>query len=764
MKREFGAPLIENFLSHRDLRLVVDTSGSYIPGHGTPTVIIVGRPQAPAGRAVRAVLGIRGEPERPSEPAQAAVWRSIADHVDEPGHEDRWTSTTDLDRELLARHPWSLTGGGAVELTQHINASGSTVLASRVKRVGFFADSHADEAFFFQANFARLLHAPSLHCRPSLRGDDVRDWGADSSEAALFPYDSSHSLVDLKELGSPSWAMLWPLRTVLADRSTFGGGTYLGDGRKWWEWHQLPKDIGSSRFTLGFAFVTTHNHFVLDCDEKVFNRSAPVVKLAAEASLDDHLKLLAILNSSTACFWLKQACHSKGSQSGTGGFMHDAWEEFYEFTGTTLQDFPLPRVLPLERGRLLDGLAQELARQAPAAVCADVTPTRARLDAAMEEHAHIRARMVAVQEELDWEVYRLYGLVAGDMTYQGNDLPELALGERAFEIVLARGATKAGEEDTAWFDRHGSTPITEVPGHWPAGYRDLVQRRLDLIAEDPSIRLLEKPEYKRRWSITAWEKREQAALRDWLLDRLEDRGYWFDSQGRPLPRSVTQLADVAARDRDLVGVLALWERRPDAPVTDSLRRLLADEAVPYLAAYRYKEPGLRKRAAWERTWELQRREDACEQVAPIPVPPKYTSADFVRKSYWDARGKLDVPKERFIAYPDAGCDTDPTPLLGWAGWDHAEQALAIGRIVTEREAEGWADERLVPLVAGLAELQPWVAQWHAELHPVYGISLAAYCDEELTRRCAQVGHTREQLPTWRPASSSRGRRPRVRAT
>jgi hypothetical protein len=37
--------------------------------------------------------------------------------------------------------------------------------------------------------------------------------------------------------------------------------------------------------------------------------------------------------------------------------MHDAWEEFYEFTGTTLQDFPLPQVLPLKWGRLLDALA-----------------------------------------------------------------------------------------------------------------------------------------------------------------------------------------------------------------------------------------------------------------------------------------------------------------------------------------------------------------------------------------------------------------------
>ena len=103
-----------------------------------------------------------------------------------------------------------------------------------------------------------------------------------------------------------------------------------------------------------------------------------------------------------------------------------------------------------------------------------------------------------------------------------------------------------------------------------------------------------------------------------------------------MPRSVAQLADEVSRDADLVSVLALWEGRPDVPVTQSLVRLLADEAVPFLAAYRYKDSGLRKREAWEETWALQRREDAGEKVGPIPVPPKYTSADFRKNSYWQA--------------------------------------------------------------------------------------------------------------------------------
>ncbi len=407
---------------------------------------------------------------------------------------------------------------------------------------------------------------------------------------------------------------------------------------------------------------------------------------------------------------------------------------------------------------MLDELAQELAACAPSTAAAHNLPTAISLAEVRRKSDNIRSRMVAVQEELDWEVYRLYGLIGKDLTYNSADLPALSSSERAFSIVMAR-AIAAGEDDTTWFTHHNHNfkPVTEIPAHWPTGYQSLVQRRIDLITSDPSIRLLEKPEYKRRWAQESWEKRQEKALREWLLDRVEDRRFWFDGQGRALPRSVAQLADEVTRDADMVSVLALREGRPDVSVTQSLVRLLADEAVPFLAAYRYQDSGLRKREAWEQTWRLQRLEDAGEKVGSIAVPPKYTSADFRKNSYWQARGKLDVPKERFILYPDAGRETDPTPLLGWAGWDHAQQSLALSLIIGDREKDGWDDDRLVPLVAGLAELQPWVEQWHGEVDPDYGVSLAAFCREQLTARAAQVGKTLDELTVWRPAMATRGR-------
>jgi hypothetical protein len=62
---------------------------------------------------------------------------------------------------------------------------------------------------------------------------------------------------------------------------------------------------------------------------------------------------------------------------------------------------------------------------------------------------------------------------------------------------------------------------------------------------------------------------------------------------------------------------------------------------------------MRKYSEWEAVWALQRIADAGGRVS-IQMPPKYKPADFRKTSYWQCRGKLDVPKERFISYPEAG--------------------------------------------------------------------------------------------------------------
>lgn len=102
MKREFGVPFIESYLPRFDLRWVIDTSGAYIPGHGTPTVILVHRNQAPASSTVSTVRGIQGEPKAPADPARGLAWSAIEEAVEQKLAYQRLAAALDRTREQPA--------------------------------------------------------------------------------------------------------------------------------------------------------------------------------------------------------------------------------------------------------------------------------------------------------------------------------------------------------------------------------------------------------------------------------------------------------------------------------------------------------------------------------------------------------------------------------------------------------------------------------------------------------------------------------------
>ncbi|MEV6965202.1 BREX-2 system adenine-specific DNA-methyltransferase PglX [Hamadaea sp. NPDC051192] len=738
MKREFGKKLINEYFAHQvELDEVIDTSGAYIPGHGTPTVILVGRNRMVSPRysfTIRSVLGIRGEPSQPEVPAHGLVWTAIESQIDKPGSESEWISVSDFDRAQLAMHPWSLSGGGAADLMVNVNDT-RTRLTQLIDQVGIVAVTAMDDVFFSPERVIQRLGLPG---RSALTGDQIRDLEVLPGNAAVWPYEVTLVPVDLTS--SPALERyVWINRRGLQRRVWFRQPIEAIPGMAWYEFGFISRDKLKSPLSIAFAVVSTHNHFVIDRVGSVCNRHAPVIKLPEGATEDDHLRLLGLLNSSTACFWLKQVSHNKGNEGYQSGIKTEMWERFYEFTGTKLQEFPLPSAYPLDRSRTLDQLAQRLAILTPATIAAEAAPTRGRLAAARAEYESVRAQMIALQEELDWEVYRLYGLLDDDLT--AATPPELKLGERAFEIVLARS-----NADTQWFARHGSTPITELPAHWPDDYKQLVERRIAIIEADRNIGLIERPECKRRWATDGWDAMQQEALKNWLLDRLESPAVW---RSDPLPLSVAQIADRVRHDDDFRHVLDLWVGNDQHDLTKSIGRLVADEFVPYLPVDRYKPSGLRKRAQWERTWALQRREDAGEKV-DIAVPPKYASADFVKASYWRNRGKLDVPKERFIAYPKMGRDGDSTELLGWAGWDHLGQARALAAVYLDRKTQGgWRADRLLPLLAGLAELEPWLKQWHDELTAGYPGTPASFFTGLIDTELAALGSDRSTLAKLR---------------
>lgn len=320
------------------------------------------------------------------------------------------------------------------------------------------------------------------------------------------------------------------------------------------------------------------------------------------------------------------------------------------------------------------------------------------------------------------------------------------LGQRAFEIVLAREVA-AGETETTWFARHGSTPITAVSADWPADYRDVVERRIALIESDPDVGLIERPESKRRWNRAPWEDRRREVLTTLVLEALEDRDLWTDLR----PRSTAELTDALRKDPVMVQTLELLAGQKDADVASTVRRLVLAAAVPHLAAQRLTDKGLRKREIWECVWDHQRAEDRGETVESIPIPPKYAQADFRSATFWKHRGKLDVPKERFVLIPNSERGADSSPVVGWAGWNERDRGRALAGRVTELRQEHAADaEQLIPLLAGMLELLPWIHQWHPEPDPLFGGPPGAFFESWLDGELAALGTTRDTLRAWRP--------------
>ena len=182
--------------------------------------------------------------------------------------------------------------------------------------------------------------------------------------------------------------------------------------------------------------------------------------------------------------------------------------------------------------------------------------------------------------------------------------------------------------------------------------------------------------------------------------------------------------------------------------------------------------------------------------SPSSPPPKYDQKDFENAAaVWRLRGKLDVPKERFIAYPTASpppgaAGTKGALVFGWAGWDHLQQLQAAVELwqeeiglhghnliprATRREREetgssssssaapadasaqqtlrldAAARERLLPILQTMADLLPWVRQWHEEDAPDF----EAYVSEQALRLETSLDEARAYRRPARTAARAR---------
>ena len=154
----------------------------------------------------------------------------------------------------------------------------------------------------------------------------------------------------------------------------------------------------------------------------------------------------------------------------------------------------------------------------------------------------------------------------------------------------------------------------------------------------------------------------------------------------------------------------------------------------------YKPTGLVKREAWERTWEDQRREDAGESMKP-ELPPTYNNGDFLKQEFWQLRGKLDVLRERFIAFTEVPGRTGADTLYGWAGWTPVQRLRAILAIDEELEDGGVSLADRTGLLDSAWRLLPDVAREDA--------AAATRLKAELQALVGPEGPSREMIEDWK---------------
>jgi hypothetical protein len=134
-----------------------------------------------------------------------------------------------------------------------------------------------------------------------------------------------------------------------------------------------------------------------------------------------------------------------------------------------------------------------------------------------------------------------------------------------------------------------------------------------------------------------------------------------------------------------------------------------------------------------RARDLKRRE-----IGDIPVPgtPAAISQHLLAVAW-----QTDVPKERWISFPH--CEgVDGTLMIAWAGYNHLQLARAISAYYVDIQERlgGRDDPRLVPLLACLLELLPWLKQWHNDVDPDFGMHMGDYFEGFIQEEARQMGH------------------------
>jgi len=577
----------------------------------------------------------------------------------------------DRNRHDLAKHPWNFDSSGE-ETKRCLEKECSAKLADFTEEnIGRDSSSQADDIYYMPIHSARRAGVEAEHLKPLIVGEQIRDWQIDNEAHALWPYKNDAVPALSKRLER----LLTPFKDLLESRSLFNKAT-LEAGLKWFEYREYY--VRGLRQQIVFPYIATHGHFAINTEPSVLNRHALVFTPVGQFETNTACTFIGLFNSSSVVFWLKQYCFNKGAGA-------EEERDRFEFAGGRVEQMPLPQIVAealrgkpnalAERLTALSHACWERGRELPllalrrlfeksgeayhawnAALPGHVVPhaqlgapftttaeLRERFVRAESLRDHLRAEMVARQEEMDWLVYAAYGLLAADHPAAQVEVEPAPLdqAQRPFRLWESGGGDFAAA-------------VALIPADWPEPRRALWESRLSAIRDNEHIRRIEKPVYKRRWDEqwkvsnrwmagpVAYAQEFVDAFRWWLAEKAEwylehrasggpldlatwSTGLWKDARIQAAwpvavesTHTVEQWKFVNAKDKE-----GKKSPRLDASYeafTKFLKERVNDESVP---------AGIPAAISWD----------------DLAAKKNWTSAQL--KKAQSVRGKLNVPRERF---------------------------------------------------------------------------------------------------------------------
>jgi hypothetical protein len=672
-KREFGKPLVQDFFPTVNLQEIIDCSGLLFPGHGTPTCIAIGRRRPSEIKStVRVAAILPGGGDLRTPPEGSSLWRSLAEHYDEPGFQNSQISVADHSQSEMARWPWSFFSGAD---EKKIEASSAQLGQWCSEPIGAQFITGKDEAFVLPISYLRRIDVPPEYLRIYATGEDIRNWVVQPNDLIIFPYDQK--LQPLKEpLPAPIAKHLLPYKEPL-ENSIISGSTKKKETKlKWFEFRRLARAKFAEEFNVVVPHIATHAHFVLASHSIAFKEKALAIVLRRGISKSEMLAVTGLLNSSYVLYKLKQVCFNKGAGE-------DEHRDRFEYAGGKLEEVILAndiiqrlqgsknamseKLTTLcdacgKRGQKLASFAmKKLLERTGEAYTAwnlafqgkpnrELQPPftsneelRDRFACAIARRDQLRSEMIARQEEMDWLVYAAYGLLsAGDPSARVEEEPApLDQAQRPFRLWDAAAGNFA-------------SAVELVPADWSTKRRELWQARLAAIRDNEHIRRIEQPVYKRRWDEqwkvgNRWQSGQPAydaefieAFDWWLSEKAE---WWLEKKKAGGPVALDDWTAALLKDSR---VAAAW------PVVS--------EAVHRLELWKLQQKAAGKAVKLAPVLDASGTAFASyfkslvkEQCVPEDIPFA-VSYDKIKppvpKHVQRIRGKLNVPRERFHVTAD----------------------------------------------------------------------------------------------------------------